>query len=159
MSSDYITVSILLAFISPNKHRISRPVALRIAGTQLPHRGLIHEKTPRFGLLFQYLVHQEYPGTTRWLMAELEPKEQEQRQYETFRASYPITASPGYANTTKTQENDLKSTLIKMIDAFQNESVHLKKNRKLKIVVTFKEQPLNPLKKYRKIQLQSEVNE
>jgi hypothetical protein len=31
------------------------------------------------------------------------------------------TASPGYLNTTKTQENDLKSKLFKMIEAFKEE--------------------------------------
>ena len=36
--------------------------------------------------------------------------------------SYPTTPSPGYPNTTKTQENDLKSNLIKMIEAFKEES-------------------------------------
>ena len=33
--------------------------------------------------------------------------------------SYPITANSGYRNTIKVQENDLKSNLIKMIEAFK----------------------------------------
>jgi hypothetical protein len=35
--------------------------------------------------------------------------------------SYPITASPGYFNTTEAQENDLKSNLVKMIESFEDE--------------------------------------
>jgi hypothetical protein len=35
--------------------------------------------------------------------------------------SYPITANSGYRNTIKVQENDLKSNLIKMIEAFKEE--------------------------------------
>ena len=33
--------------------------------------------------------------------------------------SYPTTASPGYPNTTKTQEDDLKPNRIKMAEAFK----------------------------------------
>jgi hypothetical protein len=33
--------------------------------------------------------------------------------------SYPTTASPGFPNTTKEQENDLKSNLLKMVDALR----------------------------------------
>ena len=51
-------------------------------------------------------------------MPTLETK-QEPRQHGTFRERYPTTASLGYANTTKTQENELQSTLIKIVDAFQ----------------------------------------
>ena len=36
--------------------------------------------------------------------------------------SYPSTANLGYPNTTKAQENDLKSNLIKMIEAFKEET-------------------------------------
>jgi hypothetical protein len=35
--------------------------------------------------------------------------------------SYPTTASPGYPNRPEAQENDLKSNLIKMIEAFKEE--------------------------------------
>ena len=43
-------------------------------------------------------------------------------QYDTFRTHrYPITASLGYSNTAEAQENDLKSNLIKMIEAFKEE--------------------------------------
>jgi hypothetical protein len=35
--------------------------------------------------------------------------------------SYPTTASPGYPNTTKAQENDLKYNFIKMAEAFKEE--------------------------------------
>ena len=35
--------------------------------------------------------------------------------------SYPTTASPGYPSTAEAQENDLKSNLIKMIEAFKEE--------------------------------------
>ena len=35
--------------------------------------------------------------------------------------SYPTTASSGYPNTTKERENDLKSNLIEMTDAFKEE--------------------------------------
>jgi predicted double-glycine peptidase len=35
--------------------------------------------------------------------------------------SYPTTTSPGYPNTTEAQENDLKSNLIKMIEAIKEE--------------------------------------
>lgn len=34
-------------------------------------------------------------------------------------SSYPIANIPGYPNTTKTQENDLKTIFIKMIGAFK----------------------------------------
>jgi hypothetical protein len=33
--------------------------------------------------------------------------------------SYGTTASPGYSNTAEAQENDLKSNLMKMIEAFK----------------------------------------
>ena len=39
----------------------------------------------------------------------------------TSEASYPMTASPGYPNTVEAQENDLKSNLMKMIEAFKGE--------------------------------------
>ena len=35
--------------------------------------------------------------------------------------TYMSVVSPGYPNTTKAQENDLKSNLIKMIEAFKEE--------------------------------------
>jgi hypothetical protein len=35
--------------------------------------------------------------------------------------SYPSTASPEYPNTSKTQESDLKSNLVKMIEDFKEE--------------------------------------
>ena len=35
--------------------------------------------------------------------------------------SYSATLCPGYPNTAKTQENDLKSSLVKMIEAFKEE--------------------------------------
>nr|AAL79523.1 age-related protein [Mus musculus] len=35
---------------------------------------------------------------------------------------YPSTANPGYPNTTRAQENDLKSNLIKMIETFREEA-------------------------------------
>jgi hypothetical protein len=35
--------------------------------------------------------------------------------------SCPTTTSPGYLNTTETQENDLTYTPIKMIEAFKDE--------------------------------------
>jgi hypothetical protein len=35
--------------------------------------------------------------------------------------SYPSIASPAYTNTAETQENDLKSTLAKMIETFKEE--------------------------------------
>ena len=43
--------------------------------------------------------------------------------------SYPITANSGYRNTIKVQENDLKSNLIKMIEAFKEEM-----NKSLKVI-------------------------
>ena len=48
--------------------------------------------------------------------------------------SYPITANPGYSNTAKAQEGDIKSNLINTIEGF--------KEKKL----------IYPLKKYRKMQ-------
>jgi hypothetical protein len=36
--------------------------------------------------------------------------------------SYPTTASLGYSNTTKAQENDLKSKVIRMVEAFKEET-------------------------------------
>lgn len=47
---------------------------------------------------------------------------------------YPTTANSGYPNTTKEQGNDLKSTLVKMTEAFKRKCIY-------------------PLKIYRKIQL------
>jgi hypothetical protein len=47
---------------------------------------------------------------------------------------YPIKASPGYPSTNETQENDLKYNLIKMIEAIKRKQI-------------------NPLRTYRKIQL------
>lgn len=41
--------------------------------------------------------------------------------------SYPTTASPGYPNTTKTQEDNLTSDLIKMIEAFKDKTNSVKK--------------------------------
>ena len=41
--------------------------------------------------------------------------------------SYPTTASLRYPNTAEAQENDLKSNLIKMIEAFKEE---INKSRK-----------------------------
>ena len=35
---------------------------------------------------------------------------------------YPFTDNPGYPNTTRAQENDLKSNLIKMIETFKEET-------------------------------------
>ena len=35
--------------------------------------------------------------------------------------SYPTTASPEYSDITEAQENDLKSNLMKMTDAFKEE--------------------------------------
>ena len=58
--------------------------------------------------------------------------------------SYPTTACPGYSNTTKTQENDLKSNLIKMIKAFKEEiNKSLKEiweNKIKQINIVFKEE-------------------
>ena len=34
---------------------------------------------------------------------------------------YPATASPGYSNIAEVQENDFKSNLLKMIEAFKEE--------------------------------------
>ena len=68
---------------------------------------------------------------------------------------YPFTDNPGYPNTARAQENDLKSNLIKMIEAFKEEM-----NKSLKEIQenTIKERSLkrkhiNPLKTYRKTQL------
>ena len=35
--------------------------------------------------------------------------------------SYPTTASPGYFSIVEAQENDFKSNLVKVIDAFKEE--------------------------------------
>lgn len=35
--------------------------------------------------------------------------------------SYPTASSPEYPNTTETKENDLKSMLLKIIEAFKEE--------------------------------------
>ena len=51
--------------------------------------------------------------------------------------SYPTTASPGYPNTTEAQENDLKSNLIKMTEAFKemmNKSLKALKENAIKQV-------------------------
>jgi hypothetical protein len=51
--------------------------------------------------------------------------------------SYPTTASPGYPNTTGAQENDLKSNLIKMTEAFKemmNKSLKALKENAIKQV-------------------------
>ena len=36
--------------------------------------------------------------------------------------NYPKTSSPGYPNTIKAQENDLKSKVIRMVEAFKEET-------------------------------------
>jgi hypothetical protein len=39
----------------------------------------------------------------------------------TFASQKPTTASPSYPNTPEAKENDLKSNLMKMIEAFKEE--------------------------------------
>jgi len=69
------------------------------------------------------------------------------------RHTYPTTAaSPGYANTTKTQENDPKSNLIKMIEAFKEEMNKSLKETQKNTIKQIRKQ-INPLNTYRKIQL------
>jgi hypothetical protein len=66
--------------------------------------------------------------------------------------SYSTTASPGYPNTTETQENYLKSNIIKMIEAFKE-----KMNNSLQEIqentIQLRRKQISPIKIYRKIQL------
>jgi hypothetical protein len=55
-----------------------------------------------------------------------EQNQQKPVQYGTIRPSSPTTASPGYPNTS--EEQDLKSHLMKMIETFKEET-----NKSLKI--------------------------
>jgi hypothetical protein len=70
--------------------------------------------------------------------------------------SYPTTASPGYPNTTKTQENNLKFNLKMMIEVFKEEMNKsykkyrkIQSNRKSSLEMTL----VNTIKTYRRIQL------
>lgn len=69
--------------------------------------------------------------------------------------SRPTTASPGYPNTTKTQENYLRSNLIQMTEAFKEETnTSLKEiQEKFNQIEVFKEERSKSLKEYRKMQL------
>lgn len=63
---------------------------------------------------------------------------------------YPIIANPGYPNTTKEQGNDLKSNLVKMIEAFKEEMYksfkEIQENTIKKKVEVFKEERNKSLK-------------
>jgi hypothetical protein len=54
--------------------------------------------------------------------------------------SYLTTASPGYPNTTETQENDLKHNLMKIIGAFKEEMKETQENiiKQMKKIKLFK---------------------
>lgn len=61
----------------------------------------------------------------------------------------PPTASPGYPNTTQAQENDLKSNLIKMTEAFKeqmNKSLKEIQENTIKQVEVFKVETNESLK-------------
>jgi hypothetical protein len=45
-----------------------------------------------------------------------------QRNMNTWEPRYPTVTKPGYSNTARAQENDLKSNLKKMIDALQEKN-------------------------------------
>lgn len=63
--------------------------------------------------------HKSTINNSQGYMAPLEP-------------NYPTTVSPGYSNTAEVQENDLKSSLMKMTEAIKEEvNVSLKKYRKV----------------------------
>jgi hypothetical protein len=56
---------------------------------------------------------------------------------------FPTTANPGYPNTIKAQENDLKSNLTKMKDTFKekiNKSLNEIQETTIKHVEVFKEE-------------------
>jgi gas vesicle protein len=63
--------------------------------------------------------------------------------------SFPSTPSPGYPNTNTTQENDLKSNLLKMIEPFQeqlNKSLKEIQENTVKQVEALKEEMNKSLK-------------
>jgi hypothetical protein len=63
--------------------------------------------------------------------------------------SYTTIASPGYHNTNKAQENDLKSNLIMMIESFRekmNKSLKGIQENIIKQVKIFKRKQINYLK-------------
>jgi len=63
---------------------------------------------------------------------------------------YPTIANPGYPNTTKEQGNDLKSNLVKMIEAFKEEMYksfkEIQENTIKKRWRSLKRKEINPLK-------------
>jgi hypothetical protein len=54
-------------------------------------------------------------------MSKKEHNQQNQEHCESFRAQLLYYSKPEYPSTTKTQENDFKSTLIEMIEGFKKE--------------------------------------
>ena len=54
-------------------------------------------------------------------MAKDQPKSKINRAMVSPESSYPTKASPGYSSTARTQGNDLKSNLRKMVKAFKEE--------------------------------------
>jgi hypothetical protein len=63
--------------------------------------------------------------------------------------SYPTTASPGYSNKTKTQENSLKYKPVKMDESYteeMNKSLKEKQENTIKQVEIFKEEMNKSLK-------------
>ena len=66
--------------------------------------------------------------------------------------SYPTTASPGYSNKTKTQENSLKYKPVKMDESYteeMNKSLKEKQENAIKQIEVFKKERDNFLKTFR----------
>ena len=71
-------------------------------------------------------------------------------------SSPPTSASPGYPNTPEKQDSDLKSYLMKLVEAFKkgiNNSLEEIQENSAKEVEALKEETKHPLKSYRKTQL------
>ena len=67
--------------------------------------------------------------------------------------SYPTTASPGYFSIVEAQENDFKSNLVKVIDAFKeemNKSFKEIQENTIKQAEAFKEETNKSLKETQK---------
>lgn len=105
----------------------------------------------------QYLVQQKHPGQTRWLKVhEMFTSNKSQGNMTFLEHRCSTTASPGYFNTTKTQENSLEFNLIKMIETYKkkmNDFFKEIKNNTIKQVEAFQGEKKSL--KYRKVHLNS----
>ena len=88
----------------------------------------------------QNLLQQEHAGTKNVHMAKGPWNDKvNQCNMTLLKHSYPTTVHCGYSNTSESQENDLKSNLLKMIVAFKQETnKSIKDIQKIKLCKTWK---------------------